>query len=100
MNASQYATLMRIPMRQLSRQTRYALEGVGDKRKSTHASDSNGRGRGGLSAPGRVSQSAGEGGGGPRVQPGRLPARLHVAPGGKLTARNDRKARGCLDGDN
>ena len=30
MNASQYATLMRIPMRQLSRQTRYALEGVDD----------------------------------------------------------------------
>lgn len=76
------------------------VEGVGDKRKSTHASDSNGRGRGGLSAPGRVSQSAGEGGGGPRVQPGRSPARLRVAPGGKLTARNDRKARGCLDGDN
>ena len=30
MNASQQATLMRIPMRTLSRQTRYALEGVDD----------------------------------------------------------------------
>ena len=30
MNASPYATLMRIPMRTMSRQTRYALEGVDD----------------------------------------------------------------------
>ena len=30
MNASPYATLMRVPMRTMSRQTRYALEGVDD----------------------------------------------------------------------